>query len=212
MVQKEKARRGRPRTYDPDVALTQAMNAFWDAGYAATSLDDLSAATGMNRPSLYAAFGDKRAIYQKAITQYRTTVRTAMKGTFRYDRPLREALRRIFEASLSIYLSGETRPRGCFLISTAMPEAVTDADVRAALADGMRALDHALETRIRFAQEQGDLASDAKPEVLAKMAAAMLASLSIRARAGESREELDAIIEAGLDLICGPLRAATPRM
>ena len=67
MVQKEKVRRGRPRAYDPERALAQATAAFWDAGYSATSLDDLSAATGMNRPSLYGAFGDKHALYLKAI-------------------------------------------------------------------------------------------------------------------------------------------------
>ena len=64
MVQKADSRRGRPRAYDPETALSQAMAVFWDAGYAATSLDDLSAATGMNRPSLYGAFGDKHALYQ----------------------------------------------------------------------------------------------------------------------------------------------------
>ena len=55
-------RRGRPRGYEPEVALARALDVFWKDGFAATSLDDLSAATGMNRPSLYGAFGDKREI------------------------------------------------------------------------------------------------------------------------------------------------------
>src|ERR1700733_3259545 len=71
----EAKRRGRPRSYEPDVALGQAMEAFWKSGYAATSLDDLSAATGMNRPSLYAAFGDKQDIYVKAYQKYRARLR-----------------------------------------------------------------------------------------------------------------------------------------
>ena len=72
MVQKgESKRRGRPRSYDPEQALQQIMEAFWKTGYSGTSLDDLSAATGLNRPSLYAAFGDKRAIYLKALAHYR---------------------------------------------------------------------------------------------------------------------------------------------
>ena len=80
MVQKELARkrarkRGRPRGYEPDAALSRARAAFWDAGYAATSLDALSAATGMNRPSLYGAFGDKRALYLKTLEGYRALIR-----------------------------------------------------------------------------------------------------------------------------------------
>ena len=65
-----KRRRGRPRAYDPEVALNRAIGAFWNAGYSGTSLDDLAAATGMNRPSLYAAFGDKHALYVKALEHY----------------------------------------------------------------------------------------------------------------------------------------------
>ena len=64
-------RRGRPRAFEPDTALAQAMDVFWSDGFAATSLDDISAATGLNRPSLYGAFGDKRALYLQAYGQYR---------------------------------------------------------------------------------------------------------------------------------------------
>jgi AcrR family transcriptional regulator len=67
MVQKETKRRGRPPAYVPEVALARATDAFWSAGYAATSLDELAAATGMNRPSLYGAFGDKHDLYLKTL-------------------------------------------------------------------------------------------------------------------------------------------------
>src|SRR5262245_66197867 len=73
MVQKQRSERrprGRPRAYDPEIALQLATESFWRAGYAATSLDDLSAATGMNRPSLYSAFGDKRDLYLAALRRY----------------------------------------------------------------------------------------------------------------------------------------------
>src|ERR1041384_4755004 len=71
-------RRGRPRAYEPEVALARALDVFWKEGFAATSLDDLSAATGMNRPSLYGAFGDKRALYIKSYRSYRDEARAAM--------------------------------------------------------------------------------------------------------------------------------------
>src|SRR5215472_16931180 len=80
-IQKTKAKlaRGRPRAYDPEEALAQARDAFWDGGYTGTSLDDLSDATGMNRPSLYGAFGDKRALYLETLDRYRELGREAMK-------------------------------------------------------------------------------------------------------------------------------------
>src|SRR5277367_6135959 len=82
--------RGRPRAYRPELALAQARDAFWRDGFAATSLDDLSAATGMNRPSLYAAFGDKQALYVKAYASYRAEVRAAMVDIFKGSLPIRK--------------------------------------------------------------------------------------------------------------------------
>src|SRR5260370_5408388 len=95
MVQKSPARRGRPRAYDPDSALARAVDAFWDAGFAATSLDDLTAATGMNRPSLYGAFGDKQALYRKALDLYRARTQQAIAKTPGGGKPLRLALRTV---------------------------------------------------------------------------------------------------------------------
>src|SRR5690242_21316 len=88
-------RRGRPRGYEPDVALAKALDLFRRDGFAATSLDDLSAATGMNRPSLYGAFGDKRDLYIKSYQRYRDAARAAMIDIFRPEQPIRERLARI---------------------------------------------------------------------------------------------------------------------
>src|SRR3977135_1263272 len=75
-------RLGRPRAYEPEVALARALDVFWKEGFAATSLDDLSAATGMNRPSLYGAFGDKRELYIKTYQNYRDRARLRMAEVF----------------------------------------------------------------------------------------------------------------------------------
>src|SRR5438045_2737757 len=93
-------RRGRPRAYDPDLALSRAMDVFWKEGFAGTSLDELSAATGMNRPSLYGAFGDKRDLYIKAYQHYRERSRVGMVDLFKQDLPLRQLLHRVFELAL----------------------------------------------------------------------------------------------------------------
>src|SRR5215470_7451887 len=103
-------RRGRPRAYQPDVALAKALDLFRKDGFAATSLDDLSAATGMNRPSLYGAFGDKRELYIKSYRRYREDARAAMVDIFRDELPIRKRLERIYGVALDIYFAGEDGP------------------------------------------------------------------------------------------------------
>ena len=119
-------RRGRPRGYEPEVALAKALDLFRKDGFAGTSLDDLSAATGMNRPSLYGAFGDKRELYIKTYQRYRADAKAAMADIFKVELPIRKRLQRIYDVALDIYLSGEAGPRGCFTVMTAASEAVAD--------------------------------------------------------------------------------------
>jgi len=142
MVQKKPQRpeprpRGRPRAYDPEIALQRATESFWRAGYAATSLDDLSAATGMNRPSLYGAFGDKRGLYLAALRRYWELSHVAMEEALASDRTLREVLRRLYRKALAGYFGGKDGPRGCFAIGMATTEAVRDRKIRALLAVGI---------------------------------------------------------------------------
>src|SRR5882757_11478340 len=103
MVQKgkdEPKRRGRPRAYDPKTALARAAATFWKAGYAGTSLDDLSEATGMNRPSLYAAFGDKRDLYLKTLEYYREESRALARDALADNPLLRVFLKRFYDKAL----------------------------------------------------------------------------------------------------------------
>jgi AcrR family transcriptional regulator len=209
MVQKSSAkeaptRRGRPRAYDPDAALAKATAVFWDSGFAATSLDELAAATGMNRPSLYGAFGDKQALYLKALDGYRTAARAGMKEALAPGRPLREGLRLVYRLALDMYLSGRRHPRGCFMIGTAVTEAVHDQTVRKSLAEGLGEIDRAFEARLRRARDEGELAADADPAMLGRLASAILYFLAVRSRAGEPRAALEATAEAGIALLCGP--------
>src|SRR2546422_9776625 len=134
-------RRGRPRAYQPDVALGKALDLFRKGGFAATSLDDLSAATGMNRPSLYGAFGDKRELYIKAYRRYRADAAAAMIDIFKHPQPIRERLQRIYAVALDIYPSGDAGPRGCFTVMTAASEAASDPDIRAMVLEGFSELD-----------------------------------------------------------------------
>lgn len=106
--------RGRPRAYDPQTALQQALGVFWSTGYSGASLDSIATAAGMNRPSLYAAFGDKHALYIKALEQYWEFAAAAMQAALTDNElTLREALTQLYEGQLAIYFSGAGQARGC---------------------------------------------------------------------------------------------------
>ncbi|WGS19821.1 TetR/AcrR family transcriptional regulator [Bradyrhizobium sp. ISRA463] len=195
-------RRGRPRAYVPDVALGKALDLFRRDGFAATSLDDLSAATGMNRPSLYSAFGDKRELYIKSYQRYRDDARAAMVDIFRAEAPLRERLARIYAIALDIYTEGES-PRGCFTVMTAASEAVADPDIRAMVLEGFTELDKAFSICFRFAKERGELPDTADAAALAHLASATIHTIAIRARARVPRKELEAIVQGAIDVMCG---------
>lgn len=196
-------RRGRPRAYEPEVALAKALDLFRKDGFAGTSLDDLSAATGMNRPSLYGAFGDKRALYIKTYERYRADARVAMQEAFKGELPLRKRLQRIYAIALDIYLSGEEGPRGCFTVMTAASEAVADPDIRAMVLSGFHELDKAFAICFRRARETGELPPSADPDALAQMASATIHTIAIRARARTPRKQLEDIVRGAIDLMCG---------
>src|ERR1700716_1765047 len=194
-------RRGRPRAYQPEIALGKALDLFRKDGFAATSLDDLSAATGMNRPSLYGAFGDKRELYIKSYQRYRADARAAMIDIFRDELPIRKRLERIFAVALDIYLSGDAGPRGCFTVMTAASEAVSDLEIRAMVLEGFSELDKAFAACFRLAKEEGDLPASANPGVLAQLTSSTIHTIAIRARARVPRKDLEAIVNGAIDVM-----------
>ena len=117
--------------------------------------------------------------------------------------PLRDALMRFYEGQLSIYFSGDGQPRGCFAIGTATTEAVEDAEIREVLSERLSRLDADLETRLRTAIDSGELKADVDAAALAVLASSLLHSISIRARAGKSREELTELARNAVGVMCG---------
>ncbi len=196
-------KRGRPRAYEPDVALARAMDVFWRDGFAATSLDTLSAATGMNRPSLYSAFGDKRDIYVKAYERYRERARQRMAEIFGSELPLRALLQRVYAIAIDMYVSGEDGPRGCFTVMTATSEAVFDPVIRELAVTGLTEMDRTFARVFEAARAKGELPASADPAMLAQLATATIHTLAVRSRLRVPRKELEAIAEAAIDLICG---------
>ena len=190
--------RGRPRAYDPDVALRRALETFWTKGYSRASLDDLVIATGMNRPSLYAAFGDKQALYLSALENYWEQSLRLMRELLSHDEPLSLALMRVYDAALSFYFPANHPPRGCFGINTAAVESVVEPRIRAALEGGLRKIDKEFERRIAVSISRGELPGSVDPRALAEIASAILHSLAIRARCGATRRELRLLAERAL--------------
>lgn len=208
MVQKKVARtRGRPRAYDPDAALTGAQDAFWRQGYSGTSLEVLSDATDMNRPSMYAAFGDKRALYLQTLDRYTAEANKVTERALDRGHSLAEGLRRFYDNALAIYFESGGPPRGCYLIGTATTEAAGDPEVAAKLLESLRGFERAIEARIRDAKTSGELDAAADPAALAMIASAVLHSVAVRSRAGESRASLKALTDTAIQLICGSFRA-----
>ena len=189
-------RRGRPRSFDRETVLQAAGQRFRTHGFAATSLDELAAATGLNRPSLYAAFGDKRALYLAALARTEGWLTQGFASLRAANLPLRPMLERLFAFTIDVYLSGECGPSGCIVLSTATVEAVTDPEVRAALARILALEDREIEALIA----QG---GHPAPAAAAGIAASVLQALSIRARAGTPKEALAKIAADCVDLIAG---------
>ncbi|MBX3565479.1 MAG: TetR/AcrR family transcriptional regulator [Sphingomonas sp.] len=178
--------RGRPRSFDADTALARASERFRTQGLAGTSLDDLSEATGLARPSLAAAFGDKRALYIAAIERLTGRVEAQLLRLAELDLPPVALVERLLIGGIDLYLTGADGPEGCLIINTAATAAAGDAQVRERLT-AFLAMEDA-----RIAELLAAAGSPA-PDAHGRIVASVLHSLSVRARAGEPREALVAI-------------------
>jgi TetR/AcrR family transcriptional regulator, copper-responsive repressor len=197
---KSSPRRGRPPVYDRDVALRAIRDVFWERGFSAASLDDIAAAAAMNRPSLYGAFGDKRAMYIAALRMFSAESGREMQKALEAP-TLREALEAFYVGAIEEYVSGKAGPRGCLVVCTAVVEATGDATIRSALAEMLAELDSLVAVRIAKAQAEGDRSAAGDPKVLARLATGLLHSMAVRARAGARRTELLTIARAAVALL-----------
>ncbi len=189
---------------EPEAALDRALDAFWTGGYTGTSLDELSAATGMNRPSLYAAFGDKQQMYLSALGRFAQRMEAAVGSAMADAVNLGDALGRFYGGALDVYLSGDQAARGCFVICTAAVDAPEEPLIREALQAVLSLIDQRLAARFRQAVTAGELPADADAEALGALAAATLHSLAVRARAGTPRATLDALAAVSIAQLTRP--------
>ena len=179
--------RGRPRAYDPEEALEAAMGVFWEHGFAGATLDMLGEATGMSRPSLYGAFGDKHAIFEKSVERFGARMRVKLNKALAQEH-LVQALTSFYLGALKLYL--DNGPRGCLVFGVAAVDAAGDPHVRELVAKTVSDLDAALRARVELAIQQGELSKKSDARQLARLASAVLHSLSVRARSGETPRSL----------------------
>jgi TetR/AcrR family transcriptional regulator, copper-responsive repressor len=194
--------RGRPKKYDTQTAIQAAGGVFWARGFSGTSLDDLSAAMDMNRPSIYRAFGDKEAIYRLALAQFTGQMEEGFKGTVLHEADLRKGLRKFYRAALEVYSAGEI-PLGCMVMCTAPSAAVVSPNVQSDLLDVIEQLDARILSRVELAVEQGQITDIADTKSLSKLIQAVLHSLAIRIRAGESKASLQRFADAAILTLLG---------
>ena len=179
---------GRPRSFDADEALGRALRVFWLKGYEGTSLPDLTKAMGINRPSLYAAFGNKEDLFRKVVDRYG-------QGPARYtrealERPTaREVVERLLGGAVDL-LTDARNPGGCLMVQGALACGSGGETVRRALAKRRAAGVDALRRRFRRAVVEGDLPTGAAPAVLARFVATALHGMAVQAASGAGRTEL----------------------
>lgn len=188
--------KGRPREFDADVALAAALRVFWSKGYEGASLAELTEAMGIGRPSLYAAFGNKEALFRRALDLYEREKLGYMSQALSAP-----TSRGVAERLLGGALDSQTsscEPRGCLGVIGSMACGSEAEGVRAEVI-ARRASSHAaLVARMERARDEGDLPADADPAGLARFLLAILQGMAVQAGAGATREELAQLVATSL--------------
>jgi AcrR family transcriptional regulator len=188
---------GRPRTFDRDAALDRALTLFWEHGYEATSLAELTRVMGINPPSLYAAFGDKRALFSEAVVRYQQTRGAFTLRALDEEPTARAAIERLLRDAAASYAEPD-HPRGCMIVSAATNCGPQHADVQNELRDHRAAARELFVERIAADVAAGLLPAGTDAAALGRFYAATLQGMSTQARDGATAAELDRLATLAL--------------
>jgi AcrR family transcriptional regulator len=192
------ATRGRPRTFDPDTALRQALDLFWERGYEGTSLNDLAEAMGIASASIYACFGSKEDLFRKVMMLYGTTSGEPPRRALREQPTACAAIHEMLRATADEITRPDT-PHYCMLILAAPTGAVENHAIREFVADLRRDMFTAIKDRLARGITDGDLtASAAGLDAIARYYTTVVQGLSVQARDGADRGELEAVITCAM--------------
>ena len=185
--------RGRPKKFDYDLACSQALELFWTRGYEGTSISDLSEALNMNRPSMYASFGNKETLFNITLSSYLQNqlgfVDIAIKKP-----TLSEVLDAFFIGQIDL-LTRHEEPRGCLLVQAAASCSEESEPIKDLLIQQRKAVETKLRKRIQLAQLKKDFPTKQSPSVLAKSIMVIYEGISIQAASGSAKKELVNIAE-----------------
>jgi AcrR family transcriptional regulator len=179
-------KRGRPRAFDPDVVLDRATRTFLHYGYAGASLETLASAMGLNKPSLYAAFGDKQRLFLRVLTERATALGRRYEAAFERGDTLEGSVRAMLEEAVDINLGDEPVP-GCLIASVSTTEAVADEELATFTRDFFALCDH---TVARWIDAKYAPRGDVSAAVISRMLNGIIHDISLRARVGESKAKL----------------------
>jgi AcrR family transcriptional regulator len=186
--------RGRPRSFDRNRALLRALELFWERGYEGTSISDLTAAMGINPPSLYAAFGSKEQLFREAVDYYNDPDRSPTARAIRDQRTARGAVEAMLRENAAQYVDPDS-PRGCLIVLAATTYTPESASVRDLLA-GLREQDRQhLQDLLDRAVRDGELPATTHTAALTAFVMTVLHGLSIQARDGASADTLSAVVD-----------------
>jgi AcrR family transcriptional regulator len=192
------ATRGRPRAFDPDAALRTALDVFWERGYEGTSMNDLVAAMGIASASIYAAFGSKAELFRQTMRLYGATRGEPPRRALREEPTARAAIQAMLRATAD-EITRPDAPHYCMLILAAPTGAVENHEVREFLAAGRRGMQAEIRERLVRGTADGDLtASSATLDAIARYYTTVVQGLSIQARDGASRAELETVISCAM--------------
>jgi AcrR family transcriptional regulator len=195
---------GRPREFDVDEALDRAMKVFWLKGYEGTTIPDLTEAMGINRPSLYAAFGNKESLFRKAIDRYSENAGHHVREALN-EPSANRVVETLLRGTLEV-LTNPSNPHGCLLVQAAL-SCGEDADcVRRELIERRELIQKSLCDRFERACKEKDLPADASPTALARYLTAVMHGMAVQAAGGATRAELQGVVE--LTLRAWPLLVA----
>jgi AcrR family transcriptional regulator len=187
---------GRPREFDAEEALERAMRVFWEQGYEGASLTDLTAAMGITRTSMYAAFGNKEDLFRKALECY--SAGPAAYATRALEEPTARAVATAFLHGAVDTTTNPDRPSGCLGVQGALAAAPADRAVRDFLADWRNDGCSRLRDRFQRARDEGDLPPTSDPGLLARFVMTVSAGIAVQAASGAGRDELHRVADAAL--------------
>jgi AcrR family transcriptional regulator len=187
---------GRPLSFDPDKALDRALDVFWRKGYEGASLSDLTKAMRINRPSLYAAFGDKEKLFRKVLDRYAEGPASHSRAALQ-ELASRAVVERLLYGTADM-LTSEANPRGCLWVQGALACGNSADSVRKELISRRLGGEVALRQRLKRAVMEGDLPPDANPASLARYIAIIIQGMSVQAAGGATRSQLRRIIDIAL--------------